>query len=94
MWREAGNRQAALLAGCCMRVLGKNLLRCLHLLTSTARHLLSVCLCVCRCLSSQGKTFQCALAYKKLGISPIVMSAGEWRCAVRCYAVVQCGGVQ
>ena len=25
----------------------------------------------------QGKTFQCALAYKKLGISPIVMSAGE-----------------
>ena len=24
----------------------------------------------------QGKTFQCALAYKKLGISPIVMSAG------------------
>jgi hypothetical protein len=26
---------------------------------------------------SQGKTFQCALAYKKLGIAPIVMSAGE-----------------
>ena len=25
----------------------------------------------------QGKTFQCALAYKKLGIAPIVMSAGE-----------------
>jgi hypothetical protein len=25
----------------------------------------------------QGKTFQCALAFKKLGISPIVMSAGE-----------------
>ena len=25
----------------------------------------------------QGKTFQCTLAYKKLGISPIVMSAGE-----------------
>merc|ERR1719163_1604068 len=25
----------------------------------------------------QGKTFQCSLAYKKLGISPIVMSAGE-----------------
>ena len=25
----------------------------------------------------QGKTFQCNLAYKKLGISPIVMSAGE-----------------
>jgi hypothetical protein len=25
----------------------------------------------------QGKTFQCGLAYKKLGISPIVMSAGE-----------------
>lgn len=25
----------------------------------------------------QGKTFQCALAYKKLGIQPIVMSAGE-----------------
>ena len=25
----------------------------------------------------QGKTFQCMLAYKKLGISPIVMSAGE-----------------
>lgn len=25
----------------------------------------------------QGKTFQCALAYKKLGINPIVMSAGE-----------------
>jgi len=25
----------------------------------------------------QGKTFQCALAYKKLGISPIIMSAGE-----------------
>ena len=27
--------------------------------------------------TGQGKTFQCALAYKKLGISPIVMSAGE-----------------
>jgi hypothetical protein len=26
---------------------------------------------------SQGKTFQCMLAFKKLGISPIVMSAGE-----------------
>mmetsp|Transcript_11353 Transcript_11353/g.34114 ORF Transcript_11353/g.34114 Transcript_11353/m.34114 type:complete len:454 (+) Transcript_11353:122-1483(+) len=25
----------------------------------------------------QGKTFQCTLAYKKLGINPIVMSAGE-----------------
>jgi hypothetical protein len=25
----------------------------------------------------QGKTFQCTLAYKKLGITPIVMSAGE-----------------
>jgi hypothetical protein len=25
----------------------------------------------------QGKTFQCGLAFKKLGISPIVMSAGE-----------------
>lgn len=25
----------------------------------------------------QGKTFQCNLAYKKLDISPIVMSAGE-----------------
>lgn len=25
----------------------------------------------------QGKTFQCNLAYKKLGIAPIVMSAGE-----------------
>lgn len=25
----------------------------------------------------QGKTFQCSLAYKKLGIAPIVMSAGE-----------------
>ena len=25
----------------------------------------------------QGKTFQCNLAYKKLGINPIVMSAGE-----------------
>ena len=25
----------------------------------------------------QGKTFQCTLAYKKLDISPIVMSAGE-----------------
>lgn len=25
----------------------------------------------------QGKTFQCSLAYKKMGISPIVMSAGE-----------------
>uniref|UniRef100_A0A7R9VL64 Ribulose bisphosphate carboxylase/oxygenase activase, chloroplastic n=1 Tax=Chlamydomonas euryale TaxID=1486919 RepID=A0A7R9VL64_9CHLO len=25
----------------------------------------------------QGKTFQCTLAYKKLGIAPIVMSAGE-----------------
>lgn len=25
----------------------------------------------------QGKTFQCSLAYKKLGINPIVMSAGE-----------------
>ncbi|MEW5301358.1 MAG: hypothetical protein WDW36_004221 [Sanguina aurantia] len=25
----------------------------------------------------QGKTFQCSLAFKKLGISPIVMSAGE-----------------
>lgn len=25
----------------------------------------------------QGKTFQCNLAYKKLGISPVVMSAGE-----------------
>jgi hypothetical protein len=25
----------------------------------------------------QGKTFQCMLAYKKLGINPIVMSAGE-----------------
>lgn len=25
----------------------------------------------------QGKTFQCGLAYKKMGISPIVMSAGE-----------------
>jgi hypothetical protein len=25
----------------------------------------------------QGKTFQCNLAFKKLGISPIVMSAGE-----------------
>jgi hypothetical protein len=25
----------------------------------------------------QGKTFQCALAYKKLGIAPVVMSAGE-----------------
>merc|ERR1740127_449449 len=25
----------------------------------------------------QGKTFQCPLAYKKLGITPIVMSAGE-----------------
>jgi pantothenate kinase-related protein Tda10 len=25
----------------------------------------------------QGKTFQCMLAYKKLGISPLVMSAGE-----------------
>ena len=24
-----------------------------------------------------GKTFQCNLAFKKLGISPIVMSAGE-----------------
>ena len=24
----------------------------------------------------QGKTFQCMLAYKKLGINPIVMSAG------------------
>lgn len=24
----------------------------------------------------QGKTFQCMLAYKKLGIGPIVMSAG------------------
>ena len=27
----------------------------------------------------QGKTFQCMLAYKKLGISPIVMSAGAPR---------------
>jgi hypothetical protein len=26
---------------------------------------------------SQGKTFQCMLAFKKLGITPIVMSAGE-----------------
>jgi hypothetical protein len=34
--------------------------------------LLLPCVCV-----SQGKTFQCALAYKKLGIAPIVMSAGE-----------------
>jgi len=25
----------------------------------------------------QGKTFQCTLAYKKLGINPVVMSAGE-----------------
>ena len=25
----------------------------------------------------QGKTFQCNLAFKKLGIGPIVMSAGE-----------------
>lgn len=25
----------------------------------------------------QGKTFQCSLAYKKLGIGPVVMSAGE-----------------
>lgn len=25
----------------------------------------------------QGKTFQCNLAFKKLGIDPIVMSAGE-----------------
>ena len=25
----------------------------------------------------QGKTFQCTLAYKKLGIGPVVMSAGE-----------------
>ena len=25
----------------------------------------------------QGKTFQCTLAYKKLDIAPIVMSAGE-----------------
>ncbi|KAJ9521603.1 hypothetical protein QJQ45_008931 [Haematococcus lacustris] len=25
----------------------------------------------------QGKTFQCSLAYKKLGIQPIIMSAGE-----------------
>merc|ERR1719277_1052522 len=25
----------------------------------------------------QGKTFQCTLAYKKLGVNPIVMSAGE-----------------
>ncbi len=25
----------------------------------------------------QGKTFQCTLAYKKLDINPIVMSAGE-----------------
>lgn len=25
----------------------------------------------------QGKTFQCSLAYKKMGIAPIVMSAGE-----------------
>ncbi len=25
----------------------------------------------------QGKTFQCNLAYKKLGINPIAMSAGE-----------------
>lgn len=25
----------------------------------------------------QGKTFQCNLAYKKLGIAPVVMSAGE-----------------
>ena len=25
----------------------------------------------------QGKTFQCGLAFKKLGIAPIVMSAGE-----------------
>ncbi len=28
-------------------------------------------------LSPTGKTFQCNLAYKKLGIAPIVMSAGE-----------------
>ncbi|EFN51173.1 hypothetical protein CHLNCDRAFT_141315 [Chlorella variabilis] len=28
-------------------------------------------------LSTAGKTFQCNLAYKKLGIAPIVMSAGE-----------------
>jgi pantothenate kinase-related protein Tda10 len=27
----------------------------------------------------QGKTFQCMLAYKKLGIQPIVMSAGAPR---------------
>lgn len=27
--------------------------------------------------AGQGKTFQCSLAYKKLGIAPIVMSAGE-----------------
>lgn len=25
----------------------------------------------------QGKTFQCTLGYKKLGINPVVMSAGE-----------------
>jgi hypothetical protein len=31
----------------------------------------------CVSLQLQGKTFQCALAFKKLGISPIVMSAGE-----------------
>ena len=26
----------------------------------------------------QGKTFQCMLAYKKLGIGPVVMSAGAF----------------
>ena len=34
-------------------------------------------MCCCACVRARAPGAQCSLAYKKLGISPIVMSAGE-----------------